>query len=164
MGDGCFIQLASNLEFCVQNGDRNGSAGARGDPLNIRQCVKNDGQRFNFFVDEPIPTTSAPVTTQSISTTHSWHDSTPTSSTPTPAAPSPSASVCHPNFEFAGVTVANSAVSWGAPQFDAGVGLIANGNFNQRMEVRFEQTGSPSPSYVAKYVIYLGLLRGNSNV
>ena len=56
VGDGCFVTLASNPNFCVQVGDRNGVAGAQGDPLSIRPCVKNDSQRFNFFViDDPVP-------------------------------------------------------------------------------------------------------------
>lgn len=90
--------------------------------------MKNDSQRFNFFIidEQEIP---------------------PKPPTPTPQ---PSANVCHPNFEFAGVRVANSAVSWGAPQFVAGVDLIANSDFNKRMEIRFEQTGSPKQLYVAK--------------
>ncbi|KAK1220001.1 hypothetical protein PQX77_017254, partial [Marasmius sp. AFHP31] len=42
------------------------------------------------------------------------------------------------------------AVIWGAPSFDAEVDLVAINDFKERLEIRFEQTGSPNPYYVAK--------------
>ena len=170
VGDNCFMRSTGNSNLCVQVGDRkdangNPTRGAIGDTLHLAECRRDDSQRFNYFrrptvttrPSQPptslpptslpisVPTTRAPITTHSIDSRPPFHASTPTFS-----IPSPTPSVCHPNFEFVGVRVANSAVSWGAPEFREGVDLTANGDFNKRLEIRFEQTGSPKPFYVAK--------------
>ncbi|KAL0567312.1 hypothetical protein V5O48_014681 [Marasmius crinis-equi] len=67
-----------------------------------------------------------------------------------PAGAPTTQNVCHPNFEFEGVRVANSATYWGASSFKANVDLTGEGSFNNRLEIRFEQTGSAIPQYVAK--------------
>ncbi|KAL0565702.1 hypothetical protein V5O48_016314, partial [Marasmius crinis-equi] len=46
--------------------------------------------------------------------------------------------VCHPNFEFEGIHIANSGT------------ITGEGSFNKSLEVRFEQTGSANPQSVAK--------------
>lgn len=140
------MHLSDNPKLCVQVGDRkdasgNPTRGAIGDTLHLSECRRDDSQRFNYFRRPKV--------------------------TPRPPQPQPpsSANVCHPNFEFAGVRVANSAVYWGAPQFAEDVDLLANTDFSKRMEIRFEQTGSPKPFYVAKSLngsdLAVGIRRDN---
>ncbi|KAJ8075793.1 hypothetical protein PM082_021425 [Marasmius tenuissimus] len=135
--DGCFMKFAENPNRCVQIGQK----GAAGEALFVADaCEQADRQRFNYFRQQPpsTPVTSPPVTTSPPTTTTIISTSVPT------------AAVCNPNFESEGVRVANSAVTWGAPSFDTEVDLVAINDFNERLEIRFEQTGSPNPYYVAK--------------
>ncbi|KAK1225457.1 hypothetical protein PQX77_011606 [Marasmius sp. AFHP31] len=66
-----------------------------------------------------------------------------------PKSNSPPEGVCYPNFEFERVRVANSGINWGAPSFLESVDLAAEGSFDKRLLIRFEQAGSPRPQYVA---------------
>ncbi|KAK1219256.1 hypothetical protein PQX77_018022 [Marasmius sp. AFHP31] len=137
LNDGCFMKFAENPNRCVQVGQ----TGAMGEALFVADaCEQTDRQRFNYFVQQP---TSTPVTSPPVTT------SPPTTTTIVPPT-MPTAAVCNPNFESEGVRVANSAVNWGAPSFDAEVDLVAINDFDERFEIRFEQTGSPQPYYVAK--------------
>ena len=139
--DGCFMKLAEDPNRCVQVGENANI----GDSLFVADvCERVDRQRFNYFSQTPPTTTQVPTTKQVPTTTQ-----VPPTTT-TPPSSTPSSAVCYPNFEFEGVRVANSAMYWGAPSFEADVNLEGNSVFNQRLEIRFEQTGSPTPHYVAK--------------
>ena len=94
--------------------------------------MKNDSQRFNFF---PIKEKDLP---------------TPKPHLQPSSPPAPELAVCHPNFEGAGVTVVNGNVSWGVPTFSRGVDLVATGETETPLVIRFEQTGSPRPFYIGK--------------
>ncbi|KAJ8521942.1 hypothetical protein ONZ45_g1464 [Pleurotus djamor] len=109
-----------------------------------------DSQRFNYF-KQVAPSTSAPLPSSTAVTSTTWpHEHDKASTTTNTHLPSPTPSVCNPNFEFEGVRVANSATYWGAPSFESNVDLVGETDFNKRLEIRFEQTGSPNPYYVAK--------------
>ncbi|KAF9267167.1 hypothetical protein L218DRAFT_996051 [Marasmius fiardii PR-910] len=128
VNDNCFMKLADRPDMCVQVGKNSPSRGSAGDPLFVTSpCRRDDSQRFNYF-QRPRPNTPPPP----------------------PTTPPSDSNVCHPNFEFEGVRVANSAIYWGASSFTAGTDLTGEGDFNKRLEIRFEQTGSPNPYYVAK--------------
>ena len=58
--------------------------------------------------------------------------------------------VCHPNFEFDGVSIESGDVAWGVHSAVNGAELVAVGVKNSPMVVRFEQTGSPVPFYLGK--------------
>ncbi|KAF9487733.1 hypothetical protein BDN71DRAFT_1513671 [Pleurotus eryngii] len=134
--DNCFMKLAEYPDQCVQVGNAkdatgNPTRGASGDPLFVTSpCRKDDSQRFNYFKKDLPP--SPPPTLE------------------TPSTPPSGQVVCNPNFEFEGVRVANSAVNWGAPAFVDNTDLLAESDFNKRLEIRFEQTGHPNPYYIAK--------------
>ncbi|KAJ8091037.1 hypothetical protein PM082_024644 [Marasmius tenuissimus] len=135
VNDNCFMKLADKPDLCVQVGNNAPSRGSAGDPVFVASpCRKDDSQRFNYFTREK---PSKPITPPT------------TPSTTTPANP-PTQSVCNPNFEGEGVRVANSATYWGAPKFENNADLAGDWDFNMRLEIRFEQTGSPKPYYVAK--------------
>ncbi|KAL0573171.1 hypothetical protein V5O48_008781 [Marasmius crinis-equi] len=134
LNDGCFMKLADDPKRCVRVGT--GDSAASGSAITVvDECVKNDTQRFNYFT-VPSPPTPIPPTKP------------PTTSPPPPT--NSSGKVCNPNFEFQGVRVANSAINWGAASFLANTELVGERDFNKRLEIRFEQTGSPNPYYVAK--------------
>ncbi|KAJ8521944.1 hypothetical protein ONZ45_g1462 [Pleurotus djamor] len=149
--DNCFMKLAHNTNACVQIG--NGPLrGGVGDALFLTvPCKREDSQRFNFFrKTAPPPSLPPPSLPESTSV---WpHEHVQGASTTTNHLPSPTPSKCNPNFEFEGVQVANSATSWAAPYFEADIDLVGGNDFNKRLEIRFEQTGSPHPVYVAKSV------------
>ncbi|KDQ24733.1 hypothetical protein PLEOSDRAFT_1085824 [Pleurotus ostreatus PC15] len=134
--DNCFMKLAEYPDHCVQVGNAKDAAGnptrgGSGDPLFVTSpCRKDDSQRFNYFKKDLPP--SPPPTLE------------------TPSTPPSGQVVCNPNFEFEGVRVANSAVNWGAPAFVDNTDLLAESDFNKRLEIRFEQTGHPNPYYIAK--------------
>ena len=129
------MKLADNPNTCVQVGNNAPVRGSGGDPVFIAsECRRDDSQRFNYFTREKPNTPIIP----------------PTSPPTTPPNNTPEQKVCNPNFEFEGVRVVNSAQYWGAPKFEDNVDLVGEGAFNKRLEIRFEQTGSPKPYYVAK--------------
>ena len=129
------MKLADNPKTCIQAGTNVHWMGLPGEPVFVAsECRREPGQRFNYFpTDKP----KTPITP-------------PTSPPITPPTNPPEQKVCNPNFEFEGVRVANSAQYWGAPKFEDNVDLVGEGAFDKRLEIRFEQTGSPKPHYVAK--------------
>ncbi|KAJ8468899.1 hypothetical protein ONZ45_g17077 [Pleurotus djamor] len=134
--DNCFMRLVDKPNSCVQVGNNAPSRGSSGDALFIASsCRRDDSQRFNYFKRELIDPSEPP------------YEGGGTALAPPPPG---HGGVCNPNFEFEGVRVANSAINWGAPTFESNIDLVGESDFNKRLEIRFEQTGSPVPYYIAK--------------
>ncbi|KAL0569820.1 hypothetical protein V5O48_012138 [Marasmius crinis-equi] len=143
VNDNCFMKLADKPDQCVQVGKNSPLRGSDGDAVFVTApCRRDDSQRFNYFQRPLPPTPIIPATPP--------QNPNPPPQNPNPPSNSPSQGVCNPNFEFEGVRVANSAIYWGAPSFANNVDLAGEGSFDKRLEIRFEQTGSPNPYYVAK--------------
>ncbi|KAF9487742.1 hypothetical protein BDN71DRAFT_599332 [Pleurotus eryngii] len=148
--DNCFMRLADKPDQCVQIG-KGPQRGSTGEALTVvTPCKREDSQRFNFFkrVTPTSTTASSPSSTKAPWEHENGH-SAPSQIKPS-SVPKPTPSICNPTFDFEGVRVANSAVNWGAAAFVDNTDLIAERDFNKRLEIRFEQTGHPNPHYIAK--------------